>query len=105
MGAELDLDDVAATSPLAMRELADLRAEVGRLKNDTQKIESVLEARAEAAEARVRVLRNILEQFAATERETAKRYGGRLAFDLTMFHYYARKARAALAERKAGGEK
>lgn len=27
MGIELDLDDVAATSPLAMRELAELRAD------------------------------------------------------------------------------
>ncbi len=34
MGAELDLDDVAGTSPLAMRELAALRSQLSALQVD-----------------------------------------------------------------------
>jgi prefoldin subunit 5 len=32
MGAYLDIDDVAAQSPLAMRQLAELRGEIERLR-------------------------------------------------------------------------
>ena len=47
------------------------------------------------------LLRETLESFAHIEKTLRKRYGT-LHFDLTMFTYYAREARAALAE--GGGE-
>lgn len=38
MGAELDLDDVAATSPLAQRELAELRADLAHARADIERL-------------------------------------------------------------------
>lgn len=43
MGTELDLDDVAATSPRAARELAELRAENARLVAEIERLRTALE--------------------------------------------------------------
>jgi Skp family chaperone for outer membrane proteins len=65
MGSQLDLDDVAATSPLAMQELAQLRAEVER--QEKVKFEYVELYKAEQSavaklRAEVEALREALER-------------------------------------------
>jgi len=44
MGAYLDIDDVAAQSPLAMRQLAELRSEIERLRDELSRLRELADS-------------------------------------------------------------